>query len=99
MFKDAKGSRPGVPKIAIVFTDGQSTDRRTTAEQARLLKNMGVRVLSIGIGSGVNNQELVTIASLPEDVFQVTNFDVLSTIQKQVTNTTCEKSKCSATEV
>lgn len=91
MFTAAKGSRPDVPKIVIVLTDGQSTNGLETANQARLLKNSGVLVLSIGIGNGVNKQELQTIASLPQDVFQVTNFDVLDTIQKQVTNKTCER--------
>jgi collagen type VI alpha len=89
LFTAAKGSRPGVPKITIVFTDGQSNDKDETAKQADLLKSSGVLVMSIGIGFDVDQQELLNIASLPEDVFQVTNFNVLSTIQKQVTNRTC----------
>lgn len=93
MFTPTKGSRSNVPKIAIVFTDGQSNDPSGTQQQAKLLKDSGVLVLSIGIGPSVNQQELESIASKAEDVFQVTNFDVLSTIGKEVTNITCREGK------
>lgn len=91
MFTAAKGSRPDVPKIAIVLTDGLSNKPTDTATEARLLKNSGVLLLSIGIGNSVNKQELETIASLPQDVFQVIDFSVLDTIQQQVANKTCER--------
>ncbi|CAG5118377.1 unnamed protein product, partial [Candidula unifasciata] len=91
MFSRAKGSRPDVQKIAIVFTDGQSNNKTATQEQSTLLKNSGVLVLSVGIGSGVDQAELQTIASVPGDVFEVSDFNVLNTIQKEVTNRTCQQ--------
>lgn len=91
MFTAAKGSRPGVQKIAIVCTDGQSNNKTGTQEQSAQLKQSGVLVLSIGIGAAVDKSELQTIASAPDDVFEVSDFSVLSTIQKEVTNKTCQQ--------
>lgn len=87
------GARPGITRIAIVLTDGGSYDPNETAKEAKLLKDNGVLVLSIGIGTNINQTELRLIASSPADVFQVNNFDILNTIIKQVANVTCEEGK------
>lgn len=83
------GARPGITRTAIVLTDGGSYDPNETAREAQLLKDTGVLVLSIGIGTNINQTELRLIASSPADVFQVNNFDILDTISKQVANVTC----------
>lgn len=90
-FTAASGARNSATKIAIVLTDGQSSLPTETTREANLLKDAGVLVLSIGIGDVVKESELEAIASLPQDVFRVNSFDVLNTIQKAVTNKTCDK--------
>lgn len=87
----AHGSRPAVPKIAVVVTDGQSSNPTSTATQAKLLKDVGVRVFAVGVGTSAN-PELQTIASAPKDVFTVTTFDSLNTVRLGLTNRTCEES-------
>ena len=52
----------GIPRVAIVFTDGQSNSRTLTAKAAQSVHDTGIIVYSIGIGSGVNTNELNTIA-------------------------------------
>lgn len=87
------GARSGVSRIAIVLTDGKSNTPTNTAQEARFLKDAGVLVLSIGIGTSIDQTELQNIASSPLDVFQVNNFNILDTIANQVTNKTCEEGK------
>ena len=49
-------ARPGVPKIAILITDGKQTqakDAKDLKVASDPLRKAGVRVLAVGIGSGV----------------------------------------------
>ncbi|XP_071081373.1 collagen alpha-4(VI) chain-like [Haliotis cracherodii] len=85
----AHGARPSAAKIVIVITDGQSTNRSITIRQANILHKAGVEVMAVGIGIGVNHQELAHIASDAKHVFSVTNFDALKTIQNELQQTTC----------
>ncbi|CAL1545324.1 unnamed protein product [Lymnaea stagnalis] len=89
-FSAANGARPGVPKIAVVSTDGASTDPSDTSAEATLLKASGVTVLVVGIGSGVNDVELNTIASSPSLVFTVTDFNVLNAIKARLVQSACK---------
>ncbi|BFZ12371.1 hypothetical protein BsWGS_15410 [Bradybaena similaris] len=79
-FSTANGARTGVPKVVIVCTDGMSNVPSDTAIEAKNLKDSNVLVLSIGIGSSVNKAELDTIASFPEDVFVVIDYNQLLSI-------------------
>ncbi|XP_067680567.1 collagen alpha-4(VI) chain-like [Haliotis asinina] len=83
------GARPSAARIVIVMTDGQSTNRANTIQEANILHQAGVEVMAIGIGSGANQQELANIASDTKHVFSVTNFDALKTIQNELQQTTC----------
>ena len=54
-------ARPGVPNIALLITDGQQTqasDAKGLKEASEPLRKAIVRVLAIGIGSGVDPDEL-----------------------------------------
>lgn len=93
MFTSAKGSRPNVPKIVIVFTRGYSSDKMATKDEAKLLKTSGALVLTVGIGAGVNDQELQAIATLPDDVFIAATYDVLDAVHKEATERICERGK------
>ena len=64
----------GVPRIAIVFTDGVSNSPSSTVQAARAIHAANIVVYSFGIGSGVNNNELNAIASSSNNVFFVSNF-------------------------
>ena len=65
----------GVPRVAIVFTDGQSTNISATVQAAQRVHNDGIFVYSFGIGSGINSTELTVIASGGQDnVFNVSSF-------------------------
>ena len=72
-FSNARRSQ-GVPRVAIVFTDGQSNSPSLTARAAQVVHDAGIVVYSFGIGSGVNLNELNTIASSSRNIFLISNF-------------------------
>ena len=64
----------GIPRVAIVFTDGKSNSPTLTAQAAKLVHATGITVYSFGIGSGVNIAELNVIASSSSNVFLISGF-------------------------
>ena len=63
-----------------------------TASEAAKLRDAGVTVFSIGVGSGANEQELKAMATDPDDthVFIVTNFTSLDNITGTLAEKTCQ---------
>lgn len=47
-FTTSSGARAGVPRVAIVITDGVSRDRDRTQEMARNAKDQGITLFAIG---------------------------------------------------
>ncbi|XP_062570641.1 collagen alpha-1(XX) chain-like [Saccostrea cucullata] len=91
-FKPTAGARDHVVSILIVMTDGMSNNANATTLQAKKLHEMNIRTFVIGIGSGINLAELRLIASDPQKVFTVSNFDALNTLELEIMKTTCEVS-------
>ncbi|XP_063341583.1 collagen alpha-6(VI) chain-like isoform X2 [Pelmatolapia mariae] len=71
-FTKEAGSRADrrVPQIAVVITDGESTD--DVLEPARRLRQHGVIVFAIGVGK-FNQTQLITIANWPSERFVLTS--------------------------
>ena len=89
------GARPHVKKIAFILTDGQqSTDKNgvkaSVAEAARPLIESGIRTISVGIGSEVDNKELRSMVVRDEDVIMAPNFDELTKRIQNISQFTCE---------
>lgn len=61
----ANGERPDVRDVLILLTDGESDDNEATLQEARLLRAQDVHIMTFGIGTWYNEQELQTIASYP----------------------------------
>ena len=72
-FSNARTSQ-GVPRIAIVFTDGRSNSPSSTAPAAQAIHDTGIVVYSFGIGSGIDTSELNAIASSSRNVFLISSF-------------------------
>eukprot|EP00106_Octopus_bimaculoides_P009528 XP_014776970.1 PREDICTED: neurogenic locus notch homolog protein 2-like [Octopus bimaculoides] len=90
-FQSRAGGRRLIPKIAIVITDGRSTNPKMTRHTAQILKKSGIQVYAIGIGNQVPRSELVTIASHPskEYVYDLHTFRDLSNIKSGLASKTC----------
>ena len=62
----------GIPRVAIVFTDGLSNDPPLTVEAAQAVHDSGISVYSFGIGN--TNADELNIASDPSNVFYISSF-------------------------
>ncbi|XP_044062813.1 collagen alpha-6(VI) chain-like isoform X2 [Siniperca chuatsi] len=89
-FTEEAGSRIGqrVPQIAVVITDGDSTD--DVIMPAQRLRQQGVIVFGIGVGKA-NLKELETIANRPPDrfLFTINNYQALQRLTEGLLQTVC----------
>lgn len=89
-FTAAAGSRADqrVPQIAVIITDGDSTD--DVVEPAKRLKKHGVLVFAIGVGSA-NQKELQSIASRPPErfMFMINSYQALVALTEGLLKTVC----------
>ncbi|XP_045171317.1 collagen alpha-1(XIV) chain-like [Mercenaria mercenaria] len=83
------GSRSDADHVIIVITDGLSMNPKATATQAQKIHQAGVEVIAIGVGRA-NKEELAEMASRPEFVFAVSNFNYLQEIRNSLAKTTCK---------
>ena len=79
--------------MAVVITDGKQT---TTGNYTKLsvasqgIKDKGVTVYAVGIGSNPDQDELEEIASRPEYVLKSASFRALQTIAPQLRKAVCD---------
>lgn len=87
------GHRPGVPKIAVVVTDGNSNNRQLTAAEADKARKDGITMFAIGVGHGINDGELHSIATDPDSQysFHAESFDALTSLKGSLSSKTCER--------
>uniref|UniRef100_A0A9J7WZJ0 VWFA domain-containing protein n=1 Tax=Cyprinus carpio carpio TaxID=630221 RepID=A0A9J7WZJ0_CYPCA len=89
-FKEESGSRPDVPKIGILITDGKSQD--DVLSPAQRLRDAGIELFAIGVKNADEN-ELRAIASPPKEthVYNAADFNVMSSIVEGLTRSVCER--------
>ncbi len=77
--------------MAIVITDGKSSDTKNTSLEAELTRAAGIHVFAVGVGSSVDLHELHNIASKPVEqyAFQVRSFAALDSIKELLAIKTC----------
>ncbi|XP_026114550.1 collagen alpha-6(VI) chain-like [Carassius auratus] len=92
VFTKARGSRrdQNVQQVAVVITDGKSTDDAASAAAA--LRRSGVTVFALGI-KDTEEEDLREIASYPykKFVFNVKDFDKLNSLSNILTRTLCNE--------
>lgn len=67
-----------IPRVAIVITDGRSNvNRSQTIPEAEAVREDGIIVFAVGIGNRINMAELNAIASSPNFVSRLSDFNVL----------------------
>ena len=92
-FSQSNGARPtseGIPRVAIVITDGYSNSYSATITAANALHNAGIIAFAIGI-AGANQNELNAIASQASYVSFISTFNVaqLSALQISISQEAC----------
>ncbi len=72
--------RKNIPHVIIILTDGRSDDPQATQTNAAIARNEGSRILSVGIGSLIDLNELNGISSDPDEdhVFLIEDFSQTS---------------------
>ena len=71
-FNTFYGARPrssGIPRIAIVVTDGRSNSQASTIAAAKLAHSANILSYAVGIGFNVDMTELAAIASDPDSQY------------------------------
>ena len=81
----------GIPKVAVLLTDGYSNGR-PVGSPANQLRKLGVNIFSIGVGSYVNPAELNVIASDPDSthVFRMSSFNDLAGWVDKLSAVSCD---------
>lgn len=92
-FTAANGDRAGSRNIAIVLTDGESkVNPEKTIPEAERARASGIDILSIGIGSSINEDELRRMSSEPQQKnlnYFLSSFAELSTISNVIISEAC----------
>lgn len=88
LFTPNAGSRPGVPKVLVIITDDQSTGTRPLSRVAEPLKQAGVKVYVVGIGSRVYPEDWTGVVPSERGVIIVDRPDqtvtVVDDIEKKI---------------
>ncbi|XP_077566419.1 collagen alpha-1(XII) chain isoform X2 [Stigmatopora nigra] len=88
LFRPSGGARPHVPRVAILVTDGKSSD--AFRDPAARLRQAGVEIFAVGVKDAVRS-ELEAIANRPASshVYTVEDFDAFQRISKELTQSIC----------
>ena len=79
-------------KVAIVITDGEQTTTKAYTPldiASQRIKDKGVEVFALGVGGGVNTDQLRQIASSNDNVFTSAGFDELVSVVKPIVEKSC----------
>ena len=96
VFVAQAGSRPGAGKVLVLLTTGDNRVHKPSEIEnvARLLHARDIRVIVVGVGSGIDNSQLMNIADDPSNAFHVNYVEYLpglyGDVEKQVAQITSE---------
>ncbi|XP_066926759.1 serine-rich adhesin for platelets-like [Clytia hemisphaerica] len=91
MFNTENGDRTDKVNVLIVLTDGRSSGRSQLISESNALRESGVKVLAVGVGSGVGEEELNIIAGNSLNVFNVSDASHLSDIIEEIVPISCNE--------
>ena len=96
-FSTMNGARPlqeGIPRVAIVVTDGRSSSSTATVTAANNVHARNIIVYAVGIGSSIDIAELNSIASDPDSQFvrllSTFNVNELRDLQESLDSEACQ---------
>ena len=86
-FTAEHGTRPAddaVPHVALVLTDGASNRGMSVAEAAKSAREKSIEIHAYGIGSSVNDAELLIIAGSEGKVSKIDSFDNIDDAKTEI---------------
>jgi hypothetical protein len=83
----------GATPVLFVITDGASNNRVATIEAAAVLKGKGIHLVSVGVGSQLDLNELYAICTPPasDNYFAMSNYAALEQKLNQFTSKSCSE--------
>lgn len=90
LFNAANGARSDVPHIIVIITDGVSSDRAKTIQQAGLVRERGIQTFVVGIGD-LDVDQLIEMATSnsPAYVHTVSDFKTLDSVLPKILPAAC----------
>ena len=91
VFSQNSGARADVPRIAVIITDGGSSNPNLAMAAANKARTQNIGLLAVGVGNGVNTYELNNLADKPSisNVLTVNSYDNLDTITDSLVKQMC----------
>ncbi len=98
-FREGNGVRPpgaGIPRVLFVLTDGVSNDFGATVSAANRIHDQTpmIEVFAVGIGDGINEEELKAIATSPENFILQEGFEDFQSLINQLREEACSSKSC-----
>ena len=94
IYAPGNGTRPGADMVSVILTDGQDNMPTKLSPlmptNATACKNMGIRLIAVGVTDSVDRERLLSIVSSPFDYYAVAAFDDLGHIVNQMKPTICD---------
>lgn len=90
-FTVANGDRVEAPNVAVIITDGKLGKEDQSLKAAKSIKNSGVIMFVVAVGSSVQMSDFAAFASEPssEFVYTIDNFDAMDRIKNKITTRIC----------
>ena len=80
-----RASDGAIPRVAIVLTDGESDSGQNVPRAAQSARDQSIEMLAFGIGSRINEQELLEIAGSQDRVFRIDAFKNINDVRALIT--------------
>ncbi|XP_057300739.1 matrilin-3-like [Hydractinia symbiolongicarpus] len=93
VFSEKHGGRKGIPKIAILITDGLQSyteDKPQPIKTSKKLQGTGVHVYTVGVGMEINKYDLKIMASDHNSTFIANDLKDLLKFAKKIPKKICE---------
>ena len=92
-FVASKGDRPDADDVVIVVTDGESTNRQDAIDEAKITRDRGIRIITVGVTNDIDENYLKSIASKPgvlgQNYFKSETFEELDGMSGALVTSTC----------
>ena len=92
MFTEQNGSRPGVPKILILLTDGTANiEQSNTLLEADLTKAANIKLYTVGVTHEVDEDQLRVMATTTDYYFFASDFTQLNDVLQYLVENSCKE--------
>ncbi|XP_046585152.1 uncharacterized protein LOC124292144 [Haliotis rubra] len=94
-FSSVSGARTDVPRIGIIITNGHSSNPTATTTEADKARSSDIGLIGVGVGSGVDLNELYNIADNPHttNTFTISDNDQMQNSIPQILNAACNMNR------